>query len=186
MNKTGIRLLLSVLLPLLLLAPTTVFAHTGLQSSSPANGETIDKPLTEIRMEFNTDIEPLSTFVLSNEKNESVKLTGIGIDKNTMSGKIEPALPNGEYTVTWKIIGRDGHPVENKFSFAVNMPPQPNQSASGAAEGGGDPNKSQWTVPEPEPDKTGGNKTVVAAAAALLAAALLIALAYAARRKRND
>ncbi|TNJ68370.1 copper resistance protein CopC [Paenibacillus hemerocallicola] len=183
MNKTGIGLLLSVLL--LLLAPATVFAHTGLQSSSPAKGETIDKPLTEIRMEFSTDIEPLSTFELKNEKNESVKVSGIGIDKSAMSGKINPALPNGEYTVTWKIIGRDGHPVENKFSFTVNMPQQPNQIAPDTADGSGDPNKSQQAAPESESDKTGENKTVLVAAIALLAAALLVALAYAARAKRK-
>lgn len=183
MNKTGIGLLLSVLL--LLLAPATVTAHTGLQSSSPAKGETIDKPLTEIRMEFNTDIEPLSTFELKNDKNETIKVSSIGIDKSIMSGKINPALPNGEYTVSWKIIGRDGHPVENKFSFNINILEQPNQNASDTANGSGDPNKSQLAAPEPESDKTHGNKTVIVVVIALLAAALLVALAYAARGKKK-
>ncbi|MEF3309420.1 copper resistance protein CopC [Paenibacillus sp. GYB004] len=116
LKKTFALLFVSVLL---FLSPISVQAHTGLKTSSPAGGETLDKSVTEIKMEFNTDIEPLSNFNVQNNKGETIKVNDIKIEKNLMSGKVD-ALPNGDYTVGWKIVGRDGHPIENKFTFSIN------------------------------------------------------------------
>lgn len=108
---------------LLLISPISAFAHTGLKMSSPANGETLDKTVNEISMEFNTDIEPLSTIVIQNQKGESITVTDIKIEQSKMNGKVD-SLPNGDYTVGWKIVGRDGHPIESKFTFTVKQTQQ--------------------------------------------------------------
>nr|BFE76947.1 hypothetical protein GCM10020092_102480 [Actinoplanes digitatis] len=31
------------------------------------------------------------------------------------------ALPNGVYTVTYGVVSQDGHPVQGKYSFTVNV-----------------------------------------------------------------
>ncbi|WP_158301742.1 copper resistance CopC family protein [Paenibacillus mesophilus] len=179
-RKTLITLLVSIML---LLTPIAAYAHTGLQSSSPARGETVDKPLNEIRMEFNTDIESLSTFEIRNGNNETLKLSGIGVNKSTMSGKLDSALPNGEYTVTWKIIGRDGHPVENKFSFAVKLAQQETPKPAESVSAGVNANKQQEAAPVPAANSNDGSSTLIATSI-LVAAAVLIVLFRVLRRKK--
>lgn len=179
-RNTLITVLVSIML---LLSPIAAYAHTGLQSSSPAKGETVDKPLNEIRMEFNTDIEPLSTFEIKNDKNESFKLSGIDAAKNTMSGRLDTALPNGEYTVTWKIIGRDGHPVENKFSFTVKLAQQDTPKAPETSNTGGETKKQPEAAPVPAVSSNDGSNTWIVVTA-LVAAAVLIVLIRVLRRKK--
>ena len=36
------------------------------------------------------------------------------------AGFLSP-LDNGTYTVEWKIIGADGHPIQGTYSFMVNQ-----------------------------------------------------------------
>lgn len=164
----------------LLLVPAAVSAHTALKSSTPAAGSVIDKPIDEIALEFNTDIEPLSTFEVREEKGGVQNVSGIRVDKNVMTGKLESALPDGTYTVDWKIIGRDGHPVENQFSFTVKlaqpMPQQASESAATSAE-------ARQGKTEPEPEKT--SRGVLLAAGAALAIAVVAGFALRGRRRRH-
>ncbi|GAA3406427.1 copper resistance protein CopC [Paenibacillus hodogayensis] len=151
---------------LLLAAPFTVSAHTALKSSVPAGGASIEAPLHEITMEFNTDVESLSTFEVRNARNEQWKVTGIKADKSKLSGKLEQTLPDGDYTVTCKIVGRDGHPVENTFSFSVKLA----QSSADAAQAGGSAGQNVPTSPATAPEESGGRTTPIVVLVVLLAA----------------
>ncbi|RKN84255.1 copper resistance CopC family protein [Paenibacillus ginsengarvi] len=167
---------------LMLLAPAVVSAHTGLKSSSPAGGATVDKSPGEVTMEFNTDIEPLSTFEVRGETNELWKVSGIRIEKDKMSGKLESGLPNGTYTVKWSIIGRDGHPVENKFSFTVKLSEQ--AQASQPASGGSETKTAQPEASTaPAAETGGGGKTMTIAAMVLIA--IIAAFAIVRMRKKG-
>jgi len=159
----------------LLLAPSAVYAHTGLQSSSPANGTTVSEPLNEIRMVFNTEIGSLSSFELRAADGASVKIADRKVDGATMSGKPEAGLADGEYTVVWKIVGRDGHPVENKFAFTMkasgqNQTQQPPAQSSQSA----DPVKQPGTAVPPE--KADGPVLVMGAVIVLVAVILIAVL----------
>lgn len=180
MRKIGISIWMAVML---IIFPAVVHAHTGLKSSVPAKGETVTEALGAISMEFNTDIEPLSTFELLNEKGEKRSVSDLKIDKNKMSGKLNPALSNGEYTVVWKIVGRDGHPVENKFSFTVKMAEQPASQTPETAAGKEAAGTVQQTpVSESDSSSRGGAAWMIGAV--LIAAVALIGLMYVKRAKR--
>ena len=112
------RVIYATLLVLLLFSPTAS-AHTSLTNSSPADGDVITEEIHEIVLEFNTKIESTSTLKVFNEMNEEVVSHTEVNDHVMTSGFMEP-VDNGTYTVEWKIIGADGHPIQDTYSFMVS------------------------------------------------------------------
>ena len=100
----------------------SALAHTGLETSSPQNGEVIKEELREISLTFETKIEQGSTFELKNSNGNSIVVDEIVLNENKMVGNLPNPLENGEYQVNWNIIGADGHPIEGEFSFSVEVP----------------------------------------------------------------
>ena len=98
----------------------SAYAHTGLTSSTPADGDDIAEDVYEIVLEYNTKIESTSTVKVFNENNEEIDGNTMVNDNVMTSGFNEP-LDNGTYTVEWKIIGADGHPIQGTYSFMVNQ-----------------------------------------------------------------
>lgn len=113
---------------LLMLIPTTAFAHTGLESSSPQDKEIITAPLKEIVLTFNTNLEKLSTFTLVNEQGQEVDVNTIVVEGKLLKGSLTSPLSNGDYTVNWKIVGEDGHVIERSFSFSISLSGQTNET----------------------------------------------------------
>jgi methionine-rich copper-binding protein CopC len=93
-----------------------------LEESTPKNGEIVTEALSVITLTFETAIEPTSSFTLMDEKNASLPLSEVSISGNQLSANIEDDLTNGAYTIHWKIIGEDGHPLEGDIPFTINLP----------------------------------------------------------------
>jgi copper resistance protein C len=98
------------------------FAHTGLESSSPQNEETISGEIQQITLTFETKIEQSSTVQLKSADGTEIPVKEITINHNQMVGNLEAPLDHGDYQVLWNIIGADGHPIEGTFTFNVNRP----------------------------------------------------------------
>ncbi|WP_426448336.1 copper resistance CopC family protein [Paenibacillus sp. S-38] len=111
---------LLVILLLLLVFPQSVLAHTGLESSSPSTDETLQNPVTEITMKFNTELQPLSTFDVTVNGSDKVPIDKVTVSGATLKGILKEPLTKGTYTVNWKILGEDGHIVEKSYSFRVD------------------------------------------------------------------
>lgn len=99
-----------------------VFAHSHIEDSSPKNGEVITDPLNNITLSFETAIEPTSTFTLADANGAEVSLPEVTISGNQLIANVENELANGAYTIHWKIIGEDGHPLEGDIPFTVQLP----------------------------------------------------------------
>lgn len=110
-----------VFLVIILLVPTPILAHTGLQSSSPEADSIVEQGFNEIVLEFNTEVEPLSSFKLKAQNGSELQIDTLDIDGSRIVGTIDDEIPNGIYTVEWKIVGSDGHPIEGDFKFTVNV-----------------------------------------------------------------
>lgn len=140
-----IVLFTAVLLGMLVLQAPVAMAHTKLSSSNPAEGAVVSEPLQEIVLTFNTEIEPLSTFTLKDEGGNEVAGIGVSVQGTEMTGLLEQAAGNGRYTVEWKIVGRDGHPIQGELGFEVavaaegdsrqSLPPQQETEASSQPDG---------------------------------------------------
>lgn len=101
---------------------TTVFAHSHLGASNPADGDIVTEPLQEITLTFDGQIEIGSYIDLQAAAGEPVEVEEIKIGDGSLIGTFTEALPNDDYTVNWSIISADGHPLEGTFSFTVNAP----------------------------------------------------------------
>ncbi|MDN4603814.1 MULTISPECIES: copper resistance CopC family protein [Paenibacillus] len=126
-RKSTILLALIISFSFLFLFPSNSYAHTKLESSSPKVGEVVTTNLDVITLQFNTKIEVLSSFKLLDEREKEVPLDSTEIKDNTMIRHISTgsSLENGNYTIKWKIVGKDGHPIEGDYPFQVNLPIQP-------------------------------------------------------------
>lgn len=108
------------LLFFLSLTSSAVFAHTALESANPAEGDVVTEELQEMVLEFNTDLEQGSSFTVEDERGQEVPI-GVEIGGQSMTGTLGAAIANGTYTVNWKIIGADGHPIEGTYAFTLKV-----------------------------------------------------------------
>ncbi|MFD1130573.1 copper resistance protein CopC [Paenibacillus provencensis] len=112
--------------------PSLALAHTQIEESFPTDGEVVTTEFSEITLTFNTSIEALSSFKLFDQNNQEVPLNDIILETNRMERHITDGtdLKNGEYTVEWKIVGKDGHPIEGEYNFTVDLPEEQTASSS--------------------------------------------------------
>lgn len=101
---------------------TSALAHTGLEMSSPEDGEVVTEEMREIALTYEGKIEQGGTLEVSNSNGQSIPVEDISIADTQMTGTFTNALENGDYTVVWNIIGADGHPIAGEFSFTVDVP----------------------------------------------------------------
>nr|WP_253300369.1 copper resistance protein CopC [Paenibacillus lautus] len=119
--KTSVLLTLGLLL--ILVFPTATWAHSKLETSTPAADAKLTESVQEVSLSFNENIdENLSTLKIKNAQGESVEVAEVKINQNTMLGTLAAPLPSGSYTVEWKIVGGDGHPVDGTYAFEVDAP----------------------------------------------------------------
>ena len=118
------------------------FAHTGLESSSPQNGETISEEIQQITLTFETKIEQTSTIQLKGADGKEIPVKDITINDKQMVGNLEAPLNHGDYQVLWNIIGADGHPIEGTFTFNVSVN-KPNTEEDSNLEEANTPSQSE-------------------------------------------
>ncbi|GLX69633.1 copper resistance CopC family protein [Paenibacillus glycanilyticus] len=122
------KILVFLALIMLFVFPQFSYAHTKMESSKPESNATVQESLSEITMQFNTEVASLSTFKLLNGKGEEVTGIDLQIKDKQMKGVWNEPLPNDTYTVKWKIVGGDGHPIEGEYSFLVEVTVTPSPS----------------------------------------------------------
>jgi copper resistance protein C len=120
-GREEMKRIISATLILLFAFSPIVSAHTGLTSSSPAEEEDITEDVYEIVLEFNSKIESTSTVKVYDESKEEIIISNTQVSDNLMTGGFMSPLDNGTYTVEWKIIGADGHPIQGTYSFMVSQ-----------------------------------------------------------------
>ncbi|MEH7235431.1 copper resistance CopC family protein [Bacillus sp. JJ1562] len=118
--KRIITALTAILLALTI--SNSVFAHSHLQESNPADGEIITEPITEIVLEFDGKIEQGSFIEVTTTSGQVVEIQDIIIGEGILTGTVSEPLANDDYQVNWNIMSADGHQLDGEFSFTVNAP----------------------------------------------------------------
>jgi methionine-rich copper-binding protein CopC len=108
----------------LFVAPASVSAHTDLDFSTPADGDVVDEPVSEITVAFT---EPVSLVddgfeVLDPQGNLIVPMV-VTDDDQTYVLQLDPAIGGGDAGVAYEVRSTDGHVVDGTFSFTVTAPP---------------------------------------------------------------
>lgn len=116
------RRLLPVLLTLALAVlglPLTASAHSQLISSSPAAGEKLDQAPAEVVLTFSEEIQAgLSQVTVTDGEGLPMtdgKPVADGATLTQPLGQLHP----GPYTITYKVVSADGHPISDAITFTV-------------------------------------------------------------------
>ena len=120
---------LILLIALLSAAPAT--AHTELIDTSPADGKRLSSSPGAVSLTFSGEALKIGAAAEMGGPG-SADLGAAKLRDRTVSWPLGDDLPNGTYTVRWRVTAADGHPIDGKFSFVLRAPAQPTPSTTGA------------------------------------------------------
>ncbi|HEX7058104.1 MAG TPA: copper resistance protein CopC [Bacilli bacterium] len=136
------RLLLAAVMFMLTLPffNVSLSAHAVLEQATPFANSELNAAPQSVELTFNERVDPdLFSLQVIDSRGKSVtsQKAAISPDHKSLSLKL-PKLPNGVYTVTYRVISADGHPVEQSYVFSIGKlanaaPAQPASSAITAA-----------------------------------------------------
>jgi putative copper export protein/methionine-rich copper-binding protein CopC len=104
------------------LLPAPAAAHTRVESTQPANGDTAHGAVREVRLRFSRAVESeLTTITLHRG---GVQVAGGGAKVQGEEGRefllaLPAPLEPGGYEARWKTVGSDGHVLEGAWRFTV-------------------------------------------------------------------
>lgn len=139
---------LAVLFSLLFASPAS--AHAELVNTTPANGEQLTSPPTEVQMRFTESVNLLDGGIrLIDNAGTTVLTPDPTTDGQTVTWPMPADLPEGPYVVTWRVVSSDGHPISGAFSFGVGTaaPAVPSSATGGdAADASSGTPTAPWSV----------------------------------------
>lgn len=117
----------------LVAAPQLAHAHDVLIESDPEIGSTLDTTPTDIRLRFSgTPLsgQGLTNLILVTDAQGNQWQDGqVAVEGYELSIGLCEGLPQGEYTVAYRVIYSDGHTGEERFSFNNADPAAPENGA---------------------------------------------------------
>ena len=129
-------MLKNFLLTMLIIIPIAANAHSPLSSSSPQDGETLDAPPIEIVMDFKSPAKLIKVelkksnnkqgnsflgWLFGGEDGESAPLgESFLMSMNKRQIIPMPSLGAGDYLLSWRAMGEDGHVIKGELTFKVD------------------------------------------------------------------
>lgn len=184
----------------LLLPASGAFAHDDLLGSKPAAGETVEQP-GPVVLRFSANVLGLgSTVKIQDAEGNDWNDGETRIVDDAMIQKIRPGAPAGEYTVLWRAVSSDSHPIEGTYSFTASGSSEPAQAQQTPAPASPESTPAASTAVPAEPSASaaapteagtetaasgGGNATPLLIGAGVVLLALLAFGAYMVRKKAS-
>ena len=180
--------LFAAILALLLVLGTAgpASAHDELVRTNPESGASLEKAPTTLELTFSGNIQDIGSEVRVTDSHGTDMTRGTLAVQNT---KVSQPLREGgstdeTYTVTWRVVSQDGHPIEGTFTYSVGK--GAGTTASPAPVADGDQTPGAEASPQ---EKVSGTTVpswvlpVIGGAVALVL--LLVVLAVATRPKQR-
>jgi copper transport protein len=102
------------------------FAHASLVSTTPAQNSQLAVAPSSVSLVFDQEVGVNSgslTVMDAGGRVVSGAPTHPGGNSSVVQVGLKPALGIGSYTVSWRVVSVDGHPVSGTFAFGVGVPP---------------------------------------------------------------
>ena len=112
---------ISVSAQLLLVA--AAHAHAHLTAALPADGSAGKAP-EQIVLTF-SEAARITALTLQRQGEEPRKLTPLPVERAARITVPLPQLSPGSYTLSWRVVGEDGHVVPGALHFTVLEPGEP-------------------------------------------------------------
>jgi copper resistance protein C len=175
---------------------TSAEAHAALKSVDPKDGSTVTRVPAAVVLVFSEPIgTSFATVTVTGPSGSSVSDGKPQVEGDTVTQPLDPTMPNGRYTVDFRVVSDDGHPVSEQTTFtlraAATATASPSSSSSAPS-----PTTSATNVPAPSQTAAAattpaeGDSTPLRLGLAVGVAALALAAGTAfvamTRRRRED
>ncbi|AFU12543.1 copper resistance CopC/CopD family protein [Bacillus toyonensis] len=124
MRRLGAWLVIACVL--IILIPKSASAHAYVVKSNPVENETLKKAPTVVKIEFDEDIQVshFNTLFVRDTSGKRVDLKDAHIDKRNkklLEAGVKENLKDGLYSIQWKAISADGHPIQGVIPFQIGL-----------------------------------------------------------------
>ncbi len=96
-------------------------AHDVVESTTPADGTTVDRLPTSVSITLSDDPLAIGTQVIVKGPSGTVTEGEPKIDGRVITQQLSPQAPAGDYTVTYRVTSTDGHPISGTFAFHATL-----------------------------------------------------------------
>lgn len=110
----GIGLLVS-----LVLGSVPASAHAAMVSTDPGDGERLTTAPAKVTLEFNENIASPAFIVITAPDGTRVRTGSIEAVDKTVTTTVAPVDMKGTYSMSYRVVSTDGHPVEGGTTFVV-------------------------------------------------------------------
>ena len=108
---------------LALLVVPTASAHTELIASDPADGAVLQSAPAAVTLTFSEELVGLQPVLLVTGPDGQANHAGEPrLDAATLAIDVAPLTVPGVYSVAYRVVSADGHPVEGQISFTLDQP----------------------------------------------------------------
>jgi methionine-rich copper-binding protein CopC len=112
----------------LLAAPAQ--AHDRLVASTPSADQSVDVAPDQLVLSFSNEPLDLGHTVVVRDAAGAEVAVGEPVVAGRDVDVALPPLPAGAYTVVWRVVSQDGHPIEGTYGFAVTTGVAPTTAAT--------------------------------------------------------
>ena len=120
MNK---KVLTASLVVLLSLGGLPAQSHSQLVDASPRPNTTLTASPRQVLLTFNEELIDLggrsNVITVTNSRNQRVAVGQTVVTSNQLSASFSRNLAVGRYTVWWRAVSADGHPISGKYRFSI-------------------------------------------------------------------
>lgn len=190
-SKKLVRRSLAGILTLLLVffgTSTAAFAHDSVTATSPSDGATVATVPDEVQITLsNTPAVIGSQVLVTDESGANWAAGDVQVLDTAATQALRPGAPAGKYTVQWRLVSSDSHPIEGTFSFTATAAGVGSASSAGAIAGAG-PVVSVQAQPEPQAEPVADSSTVPWSIIGLVVVllGLVVAMVVVARRRLSS
>ena len=145
-------------------------AHAELVKSYPASGDVVSSMPTLVSVEFSEELmllgdKAINSIEITDPVGAKVAIGSLSVIQNSITADLQTGdYLNGDYTVNWKNVAKDGHKDDGSFTFTLSNPDAPNPESS--------------LLIAPAPVDSHGVATPVLVAVGVLVMVLILVIAY--------
>ncbi|MBI0375405.1 copper resistance protein CopC/CopD [Streptomyces albiflaviniger] len=118
--------LLAALLCALSVGASPASAHAALTSTDPADGSVVKTAPREVTLNFSEGVllsgDSVRVLDPKGKRVDTGKTAHVDGKSSTAAAGLHSGLPDGTYTVAWKAVSEDSHPVSGAFTFSIGAP----------------------------------------------------------------
>lgn len=139
---------------LLLALPVPAQAHSVLLGTTPEDEEQLATAPDEVTLLFNEDITALGTeVVVTTDDGEIVSEGEVEIKGPEVIQGLADERPAGAYTVTWRAVSADGHPISGVYVFTASEAAGDGAAEEPTEDPATEEEASEEATPDADPDE---------------------------------